>query len=237
MLALAAGEERAVLLHGVGRERGAEHAEERRRDERVEDHRRLHRRALAWRRAGRQARSAASLPQPPASRSSSGAADGVGVAGLDLAVLLGEHIGERVALVGAEAAAHTGRAGDEDLGVAVDVHGVLDGLDARVGRQSRSLYLSATAMRCSSVASASRASYGSTSAGSPRGPRQRGVLVRVADGGVVDGARRRRRRARAAEVGGDAWPTAPSAEDAHAHALAARRGELLDLLPVDLDAA
>jgi hypothetical protein len=45
-LALAPGEQRAPLLHGVGRERGAEHAEEGRRDEGIEDDRRLHRRAL-----------------------------------------------------------------------------------------------------------------------------------------------------------------------------------------------
>ena len=47
LLALAAGEQRAALLHGVGGERRAEHAEEGGRDERVEHDGRLHRGALA----------------------------------------------------------------------------------------------------------------------------------------------------------------------------------------------
>ena len=47
LLAFQRGEERTALLHGIGSERCAEHADERRRHEGVEHHGGLHRRALA----------------------------------------------------------------------------------------------------------------------------------------------------------------------------------------------
>ena len=67
------------------------------------------------------------------------AADGERQAGLDLAVLLAEHVGVGVAVALAEAAAHAARVGEEHLGVAVGVHRFVDRLDARVGGQRRAL--------------------------------------------------------------------------------------------------
>ena len=235
-LALAAGEQRAALLHGVGGERGAQHAEERRRDERVEDDRRLHRRALARAEQPGGALGGLARRRTAGSRSSTRAADAVGVAGLDLALLLGEHVGERVALAGAEAAAHAGGAGDEDLAVAVDVHGVLDGLDARVGGQGRGLDLEgdgdALLVGRRREARVEGVHVGRLAAGL----RQGRELVRVADGGVVDGALHDVVERAVAEVGGVRVAHGAAGEHAHAHAAALGRRELLDLLAVHLDA-
>ena len=136
LLALSPGEERAALLHGVGGQRRAQHAEEGGRDERVEHHRHFHRRALA------SAQESAS-PRGRLAATSVGIqvlerpAQYVGVSRLDLTVLFGEDVGEGVALVRAIGTAQTRGAGDEDLAVTVCVHGVLDRLDPPVGGKRR----------------------------------------------------------------------------------------------------
>ena len=67
--------------------------------------------------------------------------------------------------------------------------------------------------------------------------RQRGELVRVADCGVVDGALHDVVERAVAQVRGVRVAHGSAGEHAHAHAAALRRGELLDLLAVHLDAA
>ena len=72
---------------------------------------------------------------------------------------------------------------------------------------------------------------------SPAGCGQRGELVGVADGRVVDGAPHDLVERLRRQVGRVGVAHRAVAEDAHAHAAALRRGELLDLAAIDLDAA
>ena len=85
-------------------------------------------------------------------------------------------------------------------------------------------------MRCSSVAASSRGSNGCTSAGSPPGCGSARELVRVADGGVVDGALHEVVERAVAQVRGVGVAHGAAGEHAHAHAAALRGRELLDLL-------
>ncbi len=96
---------------------------------------------------------------------------------------------------------------------------------------------SATAMRCSSVAAARRGSYGMHVGRLAARLRQRRVLVRVADGGVVDGALHDLVERAVAQVRGVRVTHGSAGEHAHAHAATLRGRELLDLLAVHLDAA
>jgi hypothetical protein len=233
--ALAAGEQRAALLHGVGGERRAEHAEERGGHEGVEHHRRLHRRALAG--AEQPAGSLGGLApaggrvqlfERPAHR--------VRVARLHLAVCFGEHVGEGVALVGAVAAAHPGAAGDEHFAVAVRVHRVLNGLDPRVGGQGRG-FDRHRQRDAALVGRVCEALVERVHVGRRAGRRgDRGELIGVADRGVVDGALHDCVERAVAQVGGVGVAHRAAREDAHPQAAALGGGELLDLLPVDLDA-